>query len=238
MHLPLLYRSWMDDREDLMLPFTTEQFLDVFGTYNLAIWPLQVVAYGLGLLATLLALRSGRRSSQPIAAILAFFWLWTGLVYHGLFFSAINGAALLFGLLFVLEAGLLLAEGVFGSRLVFHPHWDINGLVGGLFITYALIVYPVLGLALGQSFPRMPVFGVTPCPVTIFTFGLLLWSERPLPRRLLLIPLLWSMLGMSAAVSLGIAEDLGLVVAGLLGTALLLWRDHQAMAPRLRASRG
>jgi hypothetical protein len=65
--------------------------------------------------------------------------------------------------------------------------------------------------------------------VTIFTFGLLLWTERPVPRMLLVIPLLWSLLGVSAAIALDVGEDLGLVVAGLLATALLLWRDHRAV---------
>ena len=43
-----------------MLPFTTEEFLDVFGRYNQAILPMQTVAYGLGFAAVLLALRPGR----------------------------------------------------------------------------------------------------------------------------------------------------------------------------------
>jgi hypothetical protein len=209
-----------------MLPFTLEQFLDVFGRYNLAIWPLQVVAYGLGGLALIAAWRPSDRSSRLVSAILAGFWLWTGLVYHGLFFSAINPAALLFGLLFVLEGGLLLGEGVFRPGLRFAPRRDLSGLVGAAFVVYALLVYPLLGLALGQSFPRMPVFGVTPCPVTIFTYGLLLWTKQRVARRLLAIPLLWSLLGMSAAISLGIGEDFGLAVAGMLGTGLLVRRDR------------
>ena len=212
-----------------MLPFTTEQFLDVFGRYNQAIWPTQVVAYGLGLLAVGLALRPAGRSDRTIAVVLAAMWLWTGLAYHLVYFREINGAAVLFGALFVVQGALWLLVGVVHRRLAFRAHGDLGGLVGGLFIAYALVGYPLLGLALGQSFPRMPVFGVTPCPVTIFTFGLLLWTERPVPRRLLVIPLLWSLLGVSAAISLDIGEDLGLVVAGLLGTALLLGRDHRVV---------
>ena len=124
---------------------------------------------------------------------------------------------------------LWLLIGVVRPRLAFRAHWDLGGLVGGLFVAYALVGYPLLGLALGQSFPRMPTFGVTPCPVTIFTFGLLLWTERPVPRLLLIIPLFWSVLGVSAAISLDVGEDLGLVVAGLLGTAMLLWRDGRTV---------
>jgi hypothetical protein len=58
---------------------------------------------------------------------------------------------------------------------------------------------------------------------------LLLWTERPVPRLLLVIPLLRSLLGVSAAISLDVGGDIDLVVAGLLSTALLLWRDHRAI---------
>ncbi len=34
-----------------MLPFTLEQFLNVFATYNKAIWPAQILAYVLGAVA-------------------------------------------------------------------------------------------------------------------------------------------------------------------------------------------
>jgi hypothetical protein len=58
---------------------------------------------------------------------------------------------------------------------------------------------------------------------------LLLWTERPVPRLLLVIPLPRSLLGVSAAISLDVGGDIDLVVAGLLSTALLLWRDHRAV---------
>jgi len=212
-----------------MLPFTTEQFLDTFGRYNQAIWPLQIVAYALGVLAVFLALRPGRWSSRLVAATLGVFWLWTGTVYHLVYFRQINGAAVLFGALFIAQGALWRLVGGARPRLAFRTHRDLGGLVGALFIAYALVGYPLLGLALGQSFPRMPTFGVTPCPVTIFTFGLLLWTEHHVPRLLLVIPLAWSLLGVSAAISLDVGEDLGLVVVGLLGTALLVWRDRRAV---------
>ena len=39
----------------MRLPFTVEQFFDVFEAYNRAIWPAQVLAYVLGLAAIVLA---------------------------------------------------------------------------------------------------------------------------------------------------------------------------------------
>jgi hypothetical protein len=42
-----------------VLPFTTEEFFEVFARYNAAIWPAQIGAAGLGLLALILLLRQG-----------------------------------------------------------------------------------------------------------------------------------------------------------------------------------
>jgi hypothetical protein len=45
----------------------------------------------------------------------------------------------------------------------------------------------------------------------------------------LIIPFMWSLLGFSAALSLGVREDLGLLLAGVLSVALLLWRDRTTL---------
>jgi hypothetical protein len=210
------------------VPFTVEQFLGVFVQYNQAIWPMQVVAYLLGAGAVALAVRPTRYSGRIIAGILGFFWLWMGVVYHLMNFSAINPAAVGFGAAFVLEGALFLLVGALAGRLSFQPSLRPAALAGALFIAYAMVVYPILGALFGHVYPASPVFGVAPCPTTIFTFGLLLWSATRVPKYLLVVPFLWSLLGFSAAVSLGVREDFGLVIAGLLGTALIVWRDRRA----------
>jgi hypothetical protein len=48
-----------------------------------------------------------------------------------------------------------------------------------------------------HSRAELPVFGVTPSPVTIFTLGMLLLT-RDLPLLLLVIPVMWSLIGGSA----------------------------------------
>jgi hypothetical protein len=89
-----------------------------------------------------------------------------------------------------------------------------------------MLVYPLLGTLLGHGYPRSPSFGVAPCPTTIFSFGLLLLTSAKVPRSVLVIPFLWSLLGFTAALLLGVREDSGLLVAGVLSVALLLWRDR------------
>jgi hypothetical protein len=57
------------------LPFTAEQFFDVFQMYNTAIWPAQLVAYVLGIVALGMALRPSSVSSRIVSTILAVFWI-------------------------------------------------------------------------------------------------------------------------------------------------------------------
>ncbi len=207
-----------------MLPFTREQFLAVFVAYNEAVWPAQLLAYLLGLLLMLLVIRPSLQRSRLVAAGLAAMWLWTGIAYHGMHFSAISNGAWGFAALFVVQGLLFIDAGVLRSRLVFGPRKGWTGWMGWALVAYASIGYPVLGQLLGHGYPAMPMFGITPCPVTIFTFGLFLLTTEPIPRRLLVIPVVWSVIGGSAAFLLAIPQDWPLLVSGFT-VLVLLWRD-------------
>lgn len=60
------------------------------------------------------------------------------------------------------------------------------------------------------------------------TFGILLWATQTVPVYLLVIPFLWSIVGISAAVNLRVLQDYGLAVAEFLGTALILIQNRKA----------
>lgn len=51
------------------------------------------------------------------------------------------------------------------------------------------------------------MFGVTPCPTVIFTFGVLLLAKPRLPFWLFVIPAVWAVIGGSAAILLDVRED-------------------------------
>jgi hypothetical protein len=53
-----------------MLPFTSEQFHAVFSAYNAAIWPIQIIAYGLGFLSVLSLVNGTPRSSRFVTGAL------------------------------------------------------------------------------------------------------------------------------------------------------------------------
>ena len=205
--------------KDMKLPFTVDQFIQVFISYNQAIWPMQIVLNLMALAAIAVVLLQVKRAVIINFAILCILWLWTGLVYHLGFFSAVNPAAKVFAALFLIQAVIfgLLAK---NAHLTFQAGRNLRTWVGGLLLIYGLLVYPLLGWYFGHRFPASPTFGA-PCPATIFTFGLLLWA-RNLPRWSVIIPALWSVIGFTAALTMGIHEDYGLLIAGLLAVPLIL----------------
>lgn len=199
-------------------PFSVEQFLHVFGDYNRAVFPMQFLHIAIAAVTIYLASRRSRHGNHIIPWLLAFLWIWMGVVYHLIFFTAINQAAIAFGILNILQGILFIA---LRKRLTFHFTKNLPGWVGAAFVLYALIVYPILGMLTGHAYPFAPTFGL-PCPTTIFTFGVLLWTEKRPPAGILVIPFLWSLVGFNAALSLGIPEDTGLLVAGVGALILIL----------------
>ena len=206
-------------------PFTVEQFLNVFKHYNETVFPMQLVFYLVSAMAIYRAFKPTPKSNQIISGVLAFLWLWMGVIYHLIFFTEINKAAYLFGAIFILQGILFFTFGVFQNKLSFKFRSGIYGVTGVILILFALIVYPLLGYALGHRYPSSPTFGL-PCPTTIFTFGLLLLTDRKCPVAILIIPLIWSVIGFTAALNFRILEDTGLLVSGLLAVPMLFIRNR------------
>lgn len=210
----------------MTLPFSAAAFFANFAAYHEAAWPALILAYLLGGAAIYYALHPGRGVDVVIGGSLALLWLWTGIVYHGIYFAEINPAAIVFAIAFVLQGGLFAYEGLWRKRLTFSGHDDPALYIGLVLIAYAMLIYPALGWLAGHGFPAGPSFGITPCPLTIFTFGLLLMADRPLPRLVLPIPLLWAVIGGSAAFLLGVWPDGMLPVAAVV-TLVTLWREKR-----------
>ncbi len=220
----------------MRLPFTVDEFLSVFGLYNRSIWPTQVVVYvaAAGLVGGVLW-RASRTASLALGTLLAFCWVLMGGGYHLGFFRAVSGIAAPAGALFILT-GLGFAWVTARGTLSFGWRRDAWAVIGLVLVLYAMVGYPLVGLVAGHPYPRSPVFGVAPCPTTIFTFGVLLLARTRVPGWLLVVPAAWSLFGASAAVLLGITEDLALPVAGVAGTTGILLRNRAlacaAPAPR------
>jgi len=207
------------------LPFTADQFFEVFSSYNHAVWPWQFV---LTMTAAVVAIGAWRRPAQArrtVPLFLAVLWIWSGLAYHLTRFAPINPAAYVFAGLFVLQGILLLWAAVYG-RLHFGSPGGAAWTIGAVAIAYALVIYPVLGTLLGHGYPAAPTFGA-PCPSTIFTFGVLLWARPWVPMRLVVIPFLWAVLAAPAALGWGVLEDAGMPLIAVTAVVLLGLRNRR-----------
>lgn len=205
----------------MQVPFSLGDFLNVFKSYNQTIFPLQIVSYFIAFLSIYFLFTGNKNLNKIISITLSFFWLWMGIVYHIIFFSTINKAAYIFGAFFIIQGIMFAGCGLIRKKLSFGYSKNIYNYIGIVFLLYALIIYPVLGYNLGHSYPYSPTFGL-PCPTTIFTFGILLFTNKKMPLHLLIIPLLWSVIGFNAALTLTIYEDTGLLIAGVTAFTLLL----------------
>lgn len=201
------------------LPFTPDQFLDVFKSYNLTVWPAQILLVVLALLMIFVLFKKNFYSDRLISTGLAVLWLWMGIVYHIIFFTRINPAAYLFGTLYVIQAGLFVYYGIITKELIYKYRNNAIGIISILFFLYSLIFYPLLSYQFGHLYPSTPTFGL-PCPTTIFTFGMItLMEDRK--KIIFIIPIVWSLVGFTAALKLGIYQDIGLLIAGVISAIIL-----------------
>ena len=196
-------------------PFTTEQFLNVFKFYNLSIWPFQIFLVALALVAIFFAVYTIKYSGIIISTALSFYWFWMGIVYHFAIFSSINPLAYVFAVLFLFQGFLFFFFGIARESLSFKFIFNLKGLTAIILFLYALIFYPLLSYSLGHYYPSTPTFGL-PCPTTIFTFALLLLLEGKINKMLFIIPVIWALIGFTAALKLGILQDIGLLVSAIL----------------------
>ena len=195
------------------LPFSHDAFLDVFGAYNSLLWPAVLLIWAATAIVVWAWLCGGGVSQRLLFVLLGVHWAWSGIAYHWLFFRSINPAATIFAALFMLQAVLFVWLAIGANARAATPT-GVRGAVGGALVSYGLI-YPFIGLAVGLEYPRLPLFAV-PCPTTMVTIGFLV-AAGGVPRVAAVVPLLWAVVGSSAAFALGIRADTALVVAaGLL----------------------
>ena len=224
----------------MQLPFTKEQFFDLFGAYNGTLWPALVALWIASVVLSLLLLSSRRPSDRWTSALLAAHWIWSAVAYHGAFFTRINPAAWIFSAFFLLEGALFLWRGVVRGRLSFAPWGSRWAPVAWICVAYSL-VYPGINAVDHPSVSSIPAFGV-PCPTTIFTIGMLMLAA-PRSWRLSIVPVLWSAIGGSAAFALGVRADYALPIAALV-LAVFSWgimsggMQHRWIVSRVRRSHG
>jgi hypothetical protein len=204
---------------------TLERFLDFASNYNLDLYPVQYLMLGLGITGVFVGIFAGKYTSWTISAILGFFYAWIGIAFYLKYFAEFMPVPVLFAVLFLIQALLFILEGIVRNRLVFRFRPDIYGLTGALLIFYALFGNQALEYVLGRGYPQILSFGLFPCPTVIFSLGILLWTDKKFPAYILIFPLINALSGFIPAFLIGIIEDIGLIISGLLVLLMIGARD-------------
>jgi hypothetical protein len=166
-----------------------------------------------------------KHSGRLIAGVIAFLWLWSGLVTIILFFGTVSSQYYFWGTLWIIQGVVFVYYGLLKPGFQFRSNKDLSTYLGFLLILYALIVYPIIGTLSGHKFPGGPIFGVAPCPVCIFTFGIFMMTRKRIPVYIFVFPLIWSILGIYAAIRMNVFADIGMAFAGVTGTAFILYNN-------------
>lgn len=202
------------------IPFSTEQFFQVIENYNSGTFPAQIIILILTAAAFMLIFSKMDIRSKVIGSFLGLLWIWIGWVYHLAFFTAINPAAHGFGGLFITQ-GLLILLYTYRNRLLFIYKPEIKDYTGILLIIFGLIIYPAISYFNEGTWLKTISMGL-PCPSTILTFGFFLLTAGKFPVILLVIPSLWSILGLSATMNFGVYQDVMLIVSAIIADAVLV----------------
>jgi hypothetical protein len=209
-----------------MLPYTAGVYFALLERFNAALWPLPLAAVLLALAALTLTLYRVRGGDRLIGALLAAGWA-AGAVFHLRYFATLHFLAPVYGGLFVLQAVLLAWQGPLRNRLAFRFRPTPAGRAGLALALAALAAYPLLD-GLGRAdWLGLRLAGLAPSPTVLFTLGLLLLAA-PVPRSLLVIPVLWALAAGYTAWWLAIPADLALPLLAVIAAVLAGWRKAPA----------
>ena len=165
-----------------LLMFSARTYYRLIELYNVAVWPLHLLAFPSGVALVVFALRADERSGRIAAVVPGLCWLWVAWAFHAERYATINSAAPYFACGFAVQGALL----IFAGRLRFHRDQFSLGL-----LLFALFGYPVLALMSGRPWVQAEMFGMAPDPTVAATLALLALAPRA-AWVLWPLPLLWS----------------------------------------------
>ncbi len=184
--------EWWSYRPEDFLMFSPRVYERLFVLHNEALWPLPLLALLLGT-ALLLALAFPRPGRVRAAfGLLAVAWAFVAWAFLWQRYAPINWGIRYVVPLFVLQALLLLALGIWRGGLTLPARWQLPRVLGLGLVAYAVFLHPLTALLQGRGLAGAEVIGLTPDPLAIATLGLAAMA-RPARRgwTLLTIPALW-----------------------------------------------
>lgn len=214
----------------LML-FEPDVYFRLLARYNFELLPTVGVALILAVGLLVLSVKPSTLGRRLIAAGLAVFWLWTGLVFHGLYCAAINWVAWGFGALFAVQGLVLAWTGVLRGHLEFGYPGGARGWAKLVLAISAIAGQPIFQWLSGAPVLQVPFAGTGADPTVVFTTTLMAMTKHRVPRHVLILPALWLVLAGIQAWLLASTPGVALIAAGFLGLGLVLGRPQKATAP-------
>jgi len=227
--------EWWTYRLQDFLMFAPRTYYRLFELANAELWPLHMLALGIGAAILALLARPRRPHGVDVACVLLVLpWLWVGWAFLWQRYAPINWVAAAMAILFALEGALLLLRAAFADT----PPPAVSAWrrrVGcGLWL-YALVLHPLMAPALGRPWLQAEWFGIAPDPTVLATLGLLLLAPasralgaatRLLAAASWCVPLLWCLASGVTLWAMGSAEA-WLMPAAAAAALTITWRSRR-----------
>jgi hypothetical protein len=215
---------WSYTLSDFLL-FSPRTYYRLIGRYNEAVWPVQILTVGLGLVILGLLPRPRVWQGRVVSAALAILWTWVAWAFVWKRYATINWTASYLVPLFVVEALLLVWIGIIRGGLSFRLTRDPAGILGGTLFILSLAVYPMIAPLAGRPWSQAEIFGITPDPTVVATLGLLLLTEGRRRWELLAIPVFWCIISGATLWAMDSPEAWVPPLAALLVLAASVWQQ-------------
>lgn len=199
-----------------------ENWWSISERYNNAIFPVQIVIMVIGVILTYFSFaKPNTRTNNLMKAYLAFTFAWNGIVFFLIFGKELPGTFLGAPLFIIIP--VLFAVDIFTKKTEFklpNARWHKYLTI---FWVLCAFLYPLIGLPLGHRYPRSCMFGVFPCPTTVFALALLVAAIPKVDKKVYILLLIWALPSVGKCFGvLDLYEDCVLFVAGVYGLIMLV----------------
>lgn len=211
--------------QDLVL-FSPDVYFRLLALYNQDVWPVQIIAFGFGLILIWQSWRREHFNDLIVVGILALGWFWCGSVFHITYYATLSWIAYYFGGVFILQGILLFAWSLRGINDHSQSKQTLTFKIGLGLLVFAVFIYPLIWFLNGQHWQTAPLFGTFPNPTVIATIGVLMILRGN--SGLFIIPLIFLILNALTSWVVGEMDWIILAIVMLLSLIILIrrWLSH------------
>lgn len=195
--------------------------------YNTDVFPVMILCYICAVFVIGIIGTKSHMKNRISGFFLSFLFIFNGLIEFIFYYGSVSSQYYVWGSLWIIQGIAFFVHSGIKDSFSLEYKKDYKTIIAIILIFSALIIYPVIGFLTGHGYPTGPIFGVAPCPVTIFTFALLIINRQLFPIFLLVIPFLWSLTGIYAIFFFHVYQDGIEVIAGILGLFFILHENKK-----------